>query len=568
MRMKTLSASLLISALLLIFGSCSFAHTHRDSLIRWKEYTPEAFRVASRENKPILMLITAVWCHWCHVFEEKVLETEDVSEQINGDFIAVFVDYDRRKDLVRKYPSYGLPSIIILAPDGQLLLLLPGYMNKKNFTRRLNEFMKHRWANYKSVGSVEEPPATEVKQPTVEELKRFRARFRRVLGAAYDRDYGGFGADFKEPFGRTLLYALDLYGETGDEELKNMVLHTLDRIAGLKKEKTTARRPPADYLLSLYQGKQQEGWLEKVERLQRRHKIVGLFDPVGKGFFRLAILRDWGIPHYEKLLGVNAEMVIVYLHAYRLTGRHEYKQIAQDTLDYVLGELYETGSGRFFGSQSADEVYYHLTGEERAQVEPPAVDTTSYAVSTAQMVEALLYAHKILGEERYRETARRGLRFLEKKLMGMRGAMSYYDPDERRARIDGQLMDNAWVARAFIGAAGALNDKKFTRIALGLIDFSLEELYDSKGGGFFERNSTSRQFYKEGDAVSREKPFDANGLMALNLLHAYRLTGKEVYLIRARETLGVFVDGDIEASAPFLLRAAGELIPLLSQTRK
>jgi hypothetical protein len=562
MRTRASVIFLIISAVFMIRGS-SHAYTHHDSLIQWREYSPETFSAAARENKPIFLLITAVWCHWCHVFEEKVLETQEIADYVNSRFIPVFVDYDRRKDLVRKYPSYGLPSTVILTPGGSVLRLLPGYMPGKTFRARLDEVLKNAWARYKPQGPPESPSEAAKKLPTVEELKRFRAGFVRLLKTAYDRKYGGFGADVKEPYGHALYYALELYRETGDRKLKEMVTHTLDRIAGIESEGREGQRPDAELLFSLYRDKSQQGWLEKVEKLQRRHKIVGLLDPVEEGFFRLAILRDWGIPHFEKLLSVNAEMIKVYLQAYRITGREEYKDIAAGTLDYVLRVLYDPGQGLFYGSQTADEVYYHFTAEERAQVKPPPVDKTSYASATAEIVEALLQAYEVLGDERYSRAARKGLSSLGKELMGARGVMSYYDPREGKAHIDGQLMDNARVAHAFFSAAEKLKDEKYAVKAINLIDFALRELYDHEGGGFYERNSTSLEFYKEGEALSKEKPFDANGLMALNLLTAYRRTGKEVYLKRAEETLGAFVAGDVDAQFPFMLQAAGELIPFM-----
>lgn len=568
MNRKASATLLLILSLLLTFQAAASAYTHHDSLIRWREYSPKAFSDASKDNKPILMLITAVWCYWCKVFEEQTLETRDVSDYINSNFIPVFVDYDRRKDLVRKYPSYGLPSTLILTPGGQPLRALPGYMDKKNFTARLDEVLKRAWADYRPGTPPEEAATASVKLPTVRELKLFRDGFRGILQRSYDSEYGGFGAEIKEPYGRTLYYALELYRETGDEDLKEMVVHTLDRIAGLKKDSPDGQRPAADYLLDLYRNKNQEGWFDKVESLQRQHRIVGILDPAEKGFFRLAILRDWGIPHYEKLLSVNAEMVDAYILAHAVTKKPEYKEIAIGTLDYLLDKLYDPKSGRFYGSQAADAIYYHLTKEERRQVKPPAVDATSYAAASAEIVETLLYAYKTFGDDRYRESARKGLQFIEKELIGKRGAMSYYDPRDGRAHIDGQLIDNARVASAFLKAAETLGDKGYLRPGLSLIDFSLKELYDPKGGAFFERNSTSREFYKEGEAVSRGKPFDANGLMALNLIKAYKLTKKEVYLQKAKETLSVFAGGEIDPRAPYLLQAAAEIAPLLNAPAK
>lgn len=562
MRRRLMISIFLVTALIFPLGTGALAYTHDDSLIHWREYSPQVFDSAVSENRPILLFITAVWCHWCHVFEEKVLEIRETADFINGNFVPVFVDYDRRKDLVRKYPAVGLPTTVILSPEDSILRVFPGYMTREVFINRLENLLGGDWAKRK-------PPAPEggitfkaIKQPGVDELAAFISSFKNLLRASYDREYGGFGSGVKEPFGHTLNYAMDLYGETGDEELKEMITHTLDRIAGLTKDAATGGRPDADYLFSLYKDKKLAGWLEKVERLQRQHKIVGLLDPVEKGFFRLSILRDWGIPHYEKLLDVNAQMIKAYIHAYQLTGKKAYREIAEGTIGYVLNKLYDPRRGAFYGSQSADEVYYHLTAAERARVDPPPLDTTSYTAATGEIIEALLYAYETFGGAGYREAAENGLNFLEKKMRGKRGLFSYYDPSEGSARIDGQLEDNAWAARSFFKAWRTLKEETWARKALEIMDFSLDELYDTERSGFFERNSTSRGFYKKGEAFSKEKPFAGNGIMTLNLIEAYRYTEREYYLDKARETLGIFVDGPVDPSSPFLLQTAGELIAL------
>src|SRR3989449_8793943 len=112
-------------------------HAHHASKVRFAEHSPAASDAARREGKPVFLLVSAVWCYWCKYFEQQVLADVEVSKYLNQHYLSVFVDYDRRPDLVRKYVR-GLPMIVLFGPDGRVRQSFAGVLKKEDFLSVLN----------------------------------------------------------------------------------------------------------------------------------------------------------------------------------------------------------------------------------------------------------------------------------------------------------------------------------------------------------------------------------------------------------------------------------------------
>ncbi|MBI5683190.1 MAG: thioredoxin domain-containing protein [Deltaproteobacteria bacterium] len=540
-----------------------WGYTHDTSLIKWREYTPQAFEDAKKENKPVFILITASWCHWCHVYEENTLEDKEISNYLNTQYIPIFVDHDKRRDIVRKYPGIGIPLTITLTPGGEKLFSSFGYLSK-------DELLSTLMWTLKSVSKGEMPsPQSKgeklkgITLPNKEGSKRYLSGFEKVILKDYDTVFGGFGQEEKKVFAEEMLRVAEIYERGRDKKLLEMLTNTLDHMAGLKQKLVERRHPSFEELSKLRV--QERTLIDEVEQLQKRDRIVGIFDHVEGGFFRYATERDWSIPHYEKTLLENADLIRLFLKAYEITRVSKYKDVAVKSIEYVLNNLYDHKDGRFYGSQNADEVYYHWTSEERKRVKHPAIDKNSYTVSNAKMIIALLYASDSLKDARYKAIAKKALEFFKREMITQNGVLSYYDNVQKKGFLDGQLEDNAWMALAFLEAYKATKEKRLLEIAEGsIIRFAMERLYDSKGGGFFERRSTSKDFYRNGELFIDEKPPKENGVMAYALFRAYKLTGNADYLKKAEEAIGLFMDehmtGEISTINPYFHRLAQALV--------
>ena len=238
--------------------------------VNWREWGKEAFEDARRREKPLLLSISATWCHWCHVMDEKTYSDPQVVERINRDFIPVRVDADRRPDIDRRYNMGGWPTTAFLAPDGSLIAGAT-YLPPAEMLRAMEAVLAvpgggGRW--------IRRPPEkTEIDPRAADEI------LAEIL-LAYDPAYGGFGRSPKFPQPYVLRFLLEEYVRSSQDELREPLLKTLREMAG-----------------------------------------GGMYDQVEGGFFRYSTTRDWSIPHYEKMLEDNALLLGVYLDTYMATAR-------------------------------------------------------------------------------------------------------------------------------------------------------------------------------------------------------------------------------------------------------
>ena len=307
--------------------------------IEWKSWTPEAFDEADDAGKFILLSISAVWCHWCHVMDNTTYKDEKSLELINKYCVPIRVDVDKNPDITDRYHMGGFPTTVLLTSNGDLI---GGgtYINPDQFVDIIERLAKTveetktlsvmdsfaKRLNY--LEHVE--PATKLPEDLVK-------KFVEASKPGYDKHHGGWGSPNKFPM-PDLVRLCKLAGE--DE----MVKQTLFGLAKLHDDK--------------------EG-----------------------GFFRYSTKEDWSAPHYEKMLEGNAELISLF------ADEEEHKEILDKTINYVLTTL---NGKAFFGSQDADEAYYK--GDRSGT--PPKVDKTIYTDLNAMMISALLKtnnkeAHKV-----------------------------------------------------------------------------------------------------------------------------------------------------------------------------
>ncbi|GMQ83897.1 MAG: hypothetical protein BMS9Abin06_0643 [Gammaproteobacteria bacterium] len=540
------------------------AYTHHKSPIHWIDYSGQAFARAKAENKPIFMLITAVWCYNCQIYEEKTLKKPSVAEFINKHYIPVFVDYDRRRDIAATYSAVGIPITTIFAPDGEVLVNAPGYIPKDTLLTNLQKTLDYLAKDYEPSSTEEsESGAAPLVHPTKMLLDGYGEHFVSEMSRGLDPAYGGFGIGQKEPYADVLLRLLELK-EQGAERWTEPLQITLDAILGLTIKLQERERLSFEKLQTLR--RKQTSLLSEVEALQTKDMIAGIYDRIEGGFFRYDTRRNWTVPHFEKMLFENSQLVDMFLKAYVLYKKTAYKDAAINSLAYIQRVLFSQNDGRFYGSQLADEVYYHFTADERKQATMPPIDQTSYTVPSARAVIMFLNAAETLHHQQYRHTAIRAIDFLANKMTGKNGAFSYYDPQKKKGMLNGRLEDNAWMAAAFLRAYEATGDKKYLELTKRLAQFAAKNLYDPVSGGFFARRSTSRELYRKDELFDKTKNFANNGTMASVLLGLYEQTKDSSWLAMLEGTVGNFFrdidEGRLKADSPEFSRIAKKMVAL------
>ena len=509
---------------LLLLSSLAAANSHREysfekseqlkHLIDWKEYGQAAFDQAKAGNKPVMMVISAVWCYWCHVYESTdYLYSESIYPQVNERFVPVFVDSDRRPDLTRQYLEGGWPSTTFLTPEKERI---SGFSGPRQVPQLLQIFSQAEGYNKNRPASGKHKPERQfvskpVRVPTEAELKALRNNYLQTALSLADSEYGGFGSGQKFPQALTEDYFLSEYDSSLDVRFLDAVKKTADN--------------------------------EFTQNLSSYR----LFDPIEGGFHRYGTTRRWTPPHYEKMLPDNARQIRMLSHLQRASPNDNYSLMLNATLEYVFSNL-RNPSGGFAGSQDAGEKYYLASLDERKKLEKPFVDRTVYSDWNAEMASALLYAAQSSDNATFQREALSALSFvLEKNLGSKRGVLHNYDPASGKSFLDGQLADQADVLVAVLDAYQADASPKWLQAAKQTADYSLGNLFDWVEAGFFERHSNEAGLYARDELLSEQKPAEGNGAMAYGLLRLYNLTKEVRFLSAGLRTLAVLPQASLDS---------------------
>jgi uncharacterized protein YyaL (SSP411 family) len=582
-------------------ASSAYLRSAMHQPIRWHEWGEEAFASAQRENKPMLLDIGAVWCHWCHVMDRESYDDAEVAAIVNEHFIAVKVDRDERPDIDSRYQAAvsavsgqgGWPLTAFLTPDGKPFYggtYFPptdGY-GRPSFKRVLISIAN---AFKEKHGDVIEQ--AKMVESAIAQADSFAGRRGRVSGSIiaaiqksafsmFDAQHGGFGQAPKFPHPSALDLLIEQYARTGDESLRNLIVATLEHMAN-----------------------------------------GGVYDQLAGGFHRYSVDERWVVPHFEKMCYDNSELLKNYVHGYQATGLEFFANVARDIIRWMDEWLSDRERGGFYASQDADismdddgdyftwtldEARAVLTEEEaqvaalhydiaeagemhhnpaknvlyvRAPIEKiadrmtlsaervlslldsakkkmyaarlqrptPYVDKTVYVGWNSMCVSAYLEAAKALGLDDARHFALRSLdRILSeawKPQHGLRHVIAYSDPKAELREISGLLDDYAATALACIDAYEATADLSYFKFARAITDAMIEKFFDPTSGGFFDAEPAA-EGKSLGVLSTRRKPLQdsptpaGNPMAAIALLRLHHYTGDDGCRDKAEQTLEAF----------------------------
>lgn len=466
--------------------------------IRWREWGEGAFAEAKESGKPVLLALSAVWCHWCHVMDETSYSDTGVIAYINEHFIPVRVDNDQRPDVNARYNMGGWPTTAFLSPDGEILAgatyIAPDQM-KEAMPRVFTYWASNRDEVSQKAIELREKRAAAQSAGRGELSDDIIDGVLKSVVNSYDPLYGGFGDAPKFP--HTDALDLLMYGHmrTGDPDLLHMARKTLEM---------------------MFHGE--------------------VYDREWNGFFRYATRRDWSEPHYEKMLEDNAGLLRNALLLRRISGNEEHANIARGVVDYIEWKLRDREKGYFYGSQDADEEFYKLTAEQRKEHDEPYVDRTCYTGWNAQMISAYLEASWTLDRRDLLDAAIGALTFLWENCRDSETG-SMYRYHDGSPHVTGLLGDQAQVARALLDAAEVTGDPKWNERAAELASLLDARFRDVKDGGFFDVWDAAPDV---GRLRDRQKSIQDNAVCAEVFTRLYHLTRDEKYNEIAHSTLESF----------------------------
>ena len=562
--------------------------------VDWHPWGDEAFRLAREQNKPVLLDIGAVWCHWCHVMDGESYENDEIARLINDNFVAVKVDRDERPDIDRRYQNAvgavagqgGWPLTGFLTDEGQVFFggtyFPPDDMHGRPGFRTVLIRISEIYANdrdkvldnARKIGeqmekmSAPSDSAFELTAQAVEDALQ-------TMGKSFDIVNGGFGNAPKFPHTGAIELMLDRYYET------------------------------------------KEGWLEvTIEKTLEKMALGGVYDQLGGGFHRYSVDEKWIVPHFEKMSYDNSELLRNYLHGYQAMGKDLFRETAEGIANYVLEVGSDTEGGGFYASQDADidlnddgdyftwtlgEVKEAVSPEEapvialRYNVEPrgemhhnpaknvlfvdtdpstiadvlekeesevdellasgtrkmlearaarptPFIDRTIYTGWNGMMASAFLEAHRVLGSSECRDQALKTIeRLLKEAYVPGRGF--YHSLVDGQAKIDGLLDDQVQMARALLAAYEATGETRYLDAALDVMGYVMESFWDDDFGGFFDiptdRNSSVGLGVTDKPIQDSPSP-SSNAVAILVLDRLYQLTQNPEYRDKAERSLRAF----------------------------
>ncbi|MBM3139285.1 MAG: thioredoxin domain-containing protein [Chloroflexi bacterium] len=478
--------------------------------IPWMEWGPDALERARAEDRPILLSISAVWCHRCHVMDETTYSDPRVAEAIARDFVAVRVDADERPDVDARYNAGGCPSTALLAGDGEII----------------------------SVASFLRPEAM------LEALRRVRDSWR-----ADRESLAREGELARDARARRLMLATAggvLTPEMLDmaiEELSDRFDTTNGGFGAVNPADTTFEEyPDAAALRLLLYAHRRRGDMAALERARFSVDAMArsaLHDQVEGGFFRFATRPDRSDPRYEKL-GRDQGALLIALAELALVDEDAAEwalAVVERTVAYLVRALGEA-SGGFYGSQDSDAAYYLKDEAGRLAHGAPLVDRRVYAASTATIARGLVQCGIAF---RRRAWVERGLRAVDFLMSEMRaGEAGMYHVWEGTPHGLGLLADQAETLLALLqayevsGRAGYLDQ---ARTLARVLEFGWRD----PGRAFWD---TDDDHDDTGLLAERLKPIAENADAAEAYLWLGRLTHDDRYLRTAQGVLTEF------ASAP------------------
>jgi uncharacterized protein YyaL (SSP411 family) len=527
-------------------ASSSYLRSAMHQPIHWHEWGPDAFTRAKQENKPILLDIGAVWCHWCHVMDRESYEDPEIAAIVNEHFIAIKVDRDERPDVDSRYQSAvqaisgqgGWPLTAFLTPEGKpyyagtyfpprdyqgrpgfrrvLLTLAQAYREKRDDVLESAESVMGVISQAEGFAG----KSGSLRPEMVETMVQSAARL-------FDREHGGFGASPKFPHPSATDLLMQRYAETAHDGLLNIVTTTLTKMA---------------------QG--------------------GVYDHLAGGFHRYSVDEHWVVPHFEKMAYDNSELLKNYVHGFQITGDKFFAGVAADIIRWIDEWLSDREHGGFYASQDADysldddgdyftwtldETKAVLSGDEltvaamhydigemgemhhnpsknvlhvtagveeiagrlkktpqevqavldsakkkmyaaRLQRPTPYVDKTVYVSWNALCISAYLQAAQLKARgDRFESAAKFALRSLDRILSqgwnektGLQHVIAYSDPKAERRSLPGVLDDYAFTVNACLDAYEASADLSYFHFAQKIAEAMIARFHDANEGGFFD----------------------------------------------------------------------------------
>jgi len=503
---------------------------HAHNPVDWFPWGPEAFAKAKKEGKLVFLSIGYSSCHWCHVMERESFENADIAKTLNTQFVCVKVDREERPDVDEVYmtavqvtgTSGGWPLSVFLLPDGKPIFggtYFPPE-DKKVGEGTLTGFktiLSRVTALYKDKKDDLVAQADNVAKLTAERLAGtakgaaaipLTAALVKEVTDEFELDpvHGGIGRALlkyrgtKFPRVAALKFLLTQAAKSGNEALAKLMTTALDQMA---------------------QG--------------------GIYDHLGGGFHRYSTERTWTVPHFEKMLYDNAQLVDLYAQAYQQKPNPAYKRVIDETLGFVTREM-TAPDGYFYSALDADSdgeegKFYVWTAKElKAILGPDAgLVATVYGTDKPNFEEK----YSILRLSKPLADTAKDLKLTEAELLAklapLKAKLLAARGKRNRPFLDTKLITgwNGQMIAAYAKAGKVLKNPEYVKVAEKAATFVLDKM--TNGNGLYRTYGAAPggKPTAKGHAFLDDYAYLAHGLLAL-----HDATGEKEWLTKARQVYG------------------------------
>ena len=343
-------------------AASSYLRSARHQPVEWHPWGEAAFARAQAENKPILLDIGAVWCHWCHVMDRESYEDPELAAIINQHYVAVKVDRDERPDVDARYQAAvsaisgqgGWPLTGFLTPDGRPFFGGTYFPRDDRYGRpgfgRVLLTMAQVWKDRREEAMESAASVMEA----IEHNESFAARggdlslalVDKIAGSIlsqFDPHHGGFGSQPKFPHPAALDLLLQIAMHRDNEQARDAFITTLEKMAR-----------------------------------------GGVYDQLAGGFHRYSVDERWVVPHFEKMIYDNTELLRNYVHGFQSFVREDFLATAKEIIGWLDSTMTDRDRGGFYASQDADidldddgDYFTWTVDEAREELEPEEFEAAS-----------------------------------------------------------------------------------------------------------------------------------------------------------------------------------------------
>jgi len=442
---------------------------HAYNPVNWKAWNENSLEEAKEQNKLIVISIGYASCHWCHVMEEESFENDSIARIMNDNFINIKVDREERPDVDKVYMDAvqlmtgkgGWPLNCITLPDGRPVFG-GTYFTKNQWSKILEDVSKLYKENPQKVEEYAQRVTEGIQTSELITLNKEEAIFKNkeIISAItltkeqLDTINGGFKGAPKFPMPNTLDYLLRYQHHYNDSKLFKYIKTSLTKMA-----------------------------------------YGGIYDQIGGGFSRYSVDERWHIPHFEKMLYDNAQLVSIYSKAYLQDKNELYKNVVQGTLRFVNEEL-SANNGAFYSSLDADSknenneleegVFYSWTKQElKTLIKDYELFANYYNVNDFGFWEKDLYVLvRSQSIEEFTKTNKISTKELKDKITNWKSILTKARDNRKKPNLDDKILTswNALMLQGYVDAYKAFDQEEYLNKAVNIAEFLLRNQLRSDGG--------------------------------------------------------------------------------------